>query len=734
MMSDRLGKRSKSLRGFATRPPAHVRRRPWVHRHQKAQSPFWLHTPLSVIPSLMRPSITLNVLVSTISNTEIAVELHRTTPDGQDNYSDQIRASYDPRQLSFLEPDIPAYGKLLGAILFQGPTLSFLNETRSQALDRTAFLRIRIIINADDPVLNRILWERVVDPIRQDPLAVTYSTSLTRWVRGVAGNALPPVDVRPLKALIAIANPVDAGDYNLRALPPATLAPEIRNALYPFQCHILSERGPVTLAALAAALRDEEFDLLYLLAHGVSDGHAVSIVLQDDALRVCPISPEDMSLAICGGTNPRLVLLGSCSSANDPAGITNQKLPAALAPKLIRRGIPVVVGMNGPVTFDTATKYFGQFVKELWVEPDIDVASTEARRVIRNHLHQWPVPVVFSSVASGNIRWPRNALDAGPADDFQDWPLLQNAIKAGTCVPVLGPSVLETPEHARDAIRDLAARHGYPLAHHDDARRASVAQYIETNLGRSELIAQFGALFAQRFRATARAKNIDIDPNASVATLAAVLAQWANRNEPANLQRVLAQRPLGLYLTTDPFDTLEEAIRASGREPQSDFPRWKPDLVAVEPAPALRWRENPNRPLVFHLFGRWSHPDSLVLSDDNLLDFLLSVQASSAISTSIRAALIRSTLVFAGFPLSDWESHVVFRAVTARYTAPSAPEYAHVAAQVPPDTTWARNPVSAKNYLGAYFRQASVSVYWGSVSSFASEFETRTRLITHADE
>jgi hypothetical protein len=673
----------------------------------------------------MLPWITLNIHVSGHGDSTLLIQMSRRTPDNRDVPRAPEVVPYDHSVLRSFSPESTEYGAQLGQVVFHGPNQEFLTETLERAVGANAFVRIRIITAVDSPHINDIRWERLVDPRSGNPLAIAHNIAVTRWVEGVEGVGFPSVETRPLKALIAIASPedIEAGPWKLPPIDRDFELRQIRSALYPVLCHDLSQKGCVTASRLAEALH-EGFDILYLIAHGVRGTNGIHFLLEDEVGNAATVGPYDLANRIAGDHGPRLVLLGSCWSANHPTA-ANRLAPATLAPSLIQNGTPVVVGWNDMVPLDTARRFFGHFVKELRVGPDIDRATTSARRQLNNESRQWSIPVVFSSITDGDIRWSPTAFKETPKEDFPFWGDLCEAVLKQECTPIVGPGVLDSaPIEAHNFIIDLSQKYRFPLLKQE---RPIVTKYLGSRFGRAELLKELDDAMRSQLLANARGAGLAPDPAATLPELATELARYRAKNDPDDLLRVLAGLPLPLYITTDPFDTLEGVLRDAGREPASDYPRWKNSLMPPLPVPTAEWAGISRNPLVYHLFGRWEDPESLLITEDDLIEFLMSGHKREVIPVQVQAWLRRSMLLFAGFPLQDFESHVVFKTLMPGGARNRPGQRIHVAAQAQPDETWARRgaEADAEAYFTTYFRQASVEVSWGSVKAFSRQLRKR---------
>jgi len=222
---------------------------------------------------------------------------------------------------------------------------------------------------------------------------------------------------------------------------------------------------------------------------------------------------------------------------------------------------------------------------------------------------------------------------AGPPA-FEKWPALLDSILQGRCTPIIGPGLTEWLVGSnRELASQWAEDYGYPMEvqHRDDLPH--VAQYLSVQQDpmfprnryiedlRRELLGRHGTDMP------AVLHNGCLDEMMS----AAVTRFW--RRTVTEAHRVLARLPLPLYITTDPSDLLERALITTGKAAKSELCRWNeyieqlPSLYDAEPS----YRPDPNQPLVYHLFGRFNKPDSLVLTEDDYFDFLMGVTRNRAL-------------------------------------------------------------------------------------------------------
>jgi hypothetical protein len=180
--------------------------------------------------------------------------------------------------------------------------------------------------------------------------------------------------------------------------------------------------------------------------------------------------------------------------------------------------------------------------------------------------------------------------------------------------------------------------------------------------------------------------------------------------------RFLAGCGLPVYITTDPFEILADALREAGAKPVVELCPWNAEPGEL---PSVWDREpefvpTPERPLVLHLFGMWRSPETIVISDDHLVDW---ASREGRVPLPVRGVIARSTLLFLGFGLEDQDFRVVHRTFRNWIKAPPR-QRVHVAAQVEltEDVVGFRD--IARDYLEKHFDRADVAVFWGTVDEF----------------
>lgn len=172
----------------------------------------------------------------------------------------------------------------------------------------------------------------------------------------------------------------------------------------------------------------------------------------------------------------------------------------------------------------------------------------------------------------------------------------------GLCTPFLGAGA---STHVLPLAADIAQRwahaHGYPLEDPHDLAR--VAQFLAVHQ-------DDGMYPKELLRAEFRAS-----PAADISS-------------PDEPHGVLAALPLPLYITTNYDDSMYRALKAVGKDPRREVCRWNhsPALAQeVSPFADGAYTPTPANPLVYHLHGHLGVPESLVLTEDDYLDFLVAI-------------------------------------------------------------------------------------------------------------
>jgi hypothetical protein len=692
-----------------------------------------------------------------------AVELRFHRPDDQADRAPVrglARFDFDDLREVILQPEI--YGQRLGQSLFADPAvLGEFNAARAVAEASDRPLRLRLFIDRSAPELHNLRWETLRDP-RDDSWLLTNERLL--FSRFLPSSDWRPVRLRPrgdLRALVAIANPVDLADSERphvvagQRLVPLDVVGELGRARQALGTMVEEElvSDPdvptrVTLTRLLDALRGG-YDILYLVCHGAlvaradPPGPYLWLEREDGAVARVPgralverLKDLDPSL------RPRLIVLASCQSAGRgiDAVSADKGALAAIGPRLAQEaGIPAVLAMQGDVYMDTVAHFMPVFFEQLGTHGQIDGAMAVARSVVLDRSDWW-VPALFLRLRGGRIWYvPGFGVDE-ERPGYDRWPALLGSIRNQKCTPILGPGLIDFLFGSqREVAHRWAESEHYPLMPHSRESLPQVAQYLATSQDQDyprgkllrhacdELRRRYGDHLTDEQRTVDLNRLPDRQCAAHLNELISAIGARRREQDPFEPHRVLAALPFEVYITTNPDDLLAEALRAQDdRQPVVEICRWKeglglPSIYDAEP----RYRPSFQRPLVYHLFGHLEEPESLILTEDDYFDYLMWVNRTEAqIPTVVTTAWSANALLFLGFQMEDWNFRVLFRSILNEDRRYRRRRHKSVAVQIMPEEGTLL-PARARGYLEDYFRDADMGMYWGSADDFIRELGQR---------
>jgi hypothetical protein len=625
------------------------------------------------------------------------------------------------------------YGRLLSGNLFDCPPVrdAFV-QARAAAREHGQKLQVRLFVESSSPELHELRWETLRDPQTDEALVTREDVLFSRYL---ASPDWQPVKVRPrgeLRALAVVANPTDLGEYRPdgRALAPIDVDGELGR----IEAHLqgipvtrLAGPGAATMENLRARLH-EEYDVLYLVCHGALLEGQPHLWLETEPGAAHVVGGADLVRQLSEVAHPpRLAVLASCQGAGtgqEPA-TADEGMLAALGPRLAEHGFPAVLAMQGNVTMATAGDFLTVFFRELSRDGQIDRAMAAGRAAVRQRPDHW-APTLFLRLKGGCLWYVPGFLETKPG--FDQWQVLTDLIGEGKCTPILGSGLLEAfVGDPRDIARRWAEAHHFPMAPYSREDLPQVAQFLEVTAGGRFPEMALKKVVCEELRRRFGLKALPAS---------ASLDDWfsaAARASPQALEpfRTLADLPLPMYLTTTPDNLLAGALRAAGRAPRLEYARW--NAAARWPAPLDQadpdYEPTPERPLVYQLFGSFALPKSVVVSEDDYFDYLLSVtRKDRSHPAAVNRRLVDSALMFLGFRLDDWSFRLLYRSLMALEGKDTLEEYFHVAVQISPDEHRTLEPDRARRYLERFLARAPVTtlnIYWGSSEEFLRDLGAR---------
>jgi len=289
-----------------------------------------------------------------------------------------------------------------------------------------------------------------------------------------------------------------------------------------------------------------------------------------------------------------------------------------------------------------------------------------------------------------------------------DWNTLLLSFKLRECTPFIGSGAsAEILPTGRRLAESWADEFKYPFP--DRNNLLKVAQYIAVHKGgrvpQLKIVEQF---------------NDDKSPD------------FTQPDEP---HRVMAELRLPLYITTNYDSFMYRALQMVNppEKVSREFCQWhlaggtkKPKKVKIPQATS-------ESPLVYHLHGVLDVPDSIVITEDDYLDFLMYISEDpELIPPQIQRVFTNSSLLFLGYSLDDTDFKLILRRMASYLHRSEGPR--HVAVQIAPKAPGEapteqeiRLAADQQEYLQEHYKLQKVKVLWRTCRQFAAELAERWR-------
>ncbi len=187
---------------------------------------------------------------------------------------------------------------------------------------------------------------------------------------------------------------------------------------------------------------------------------------------------------------------------------------------------------------------------------------------------------------------------------------------------------------------------------------------------------------------------------------------FAQPDEPHD---ALAQLPLPVYMTTNYDSFMVQALENRRKKPVREMCYWNRLIDSSSSVFSNGGHDpDPSNPLVYHLHGCLDDKHSIVITEDDYLDFLVKLgKDDQLLPPRIQRAVCGSSLLFLGYALSDWTFRVLFRGLV--HGMEGSGRSVSVTVQLAPGDQ------EYKEYLSEYFGKNNMRVYWGTAWQFATE-------------
>lgn len=376
----------------------------------------------------------------------------------------------EERELISIAPgDTQTYGAKLYQLLFpdrEAPEELSLREALQTAwgaadASESRQLRVQLWISEECSELHRFRWERLFVPLggKWRSLANFNQTPFSRFTRLPLPEPRLDTKSRPLKVLMAVANPANLADLPgelakveveteirdfyeaVKSFPEVfvTFVPggtgikdrELLAALKPPRFRIIP--GSTTIKLIQQQLANHH--ILHFVGHGVFEKGRKIALPNDDAPAAAEGSTEapprelnkratwlvmekddgsvdtveDFSIVHRliqrgDGNMPRLIFLSSCDTSKYDE--RNPRPFTSLGPRLVEAGFPAVVAMQDKVPVEVARELTQNFYGNLLEEGVIDSALNRSRWFLYDEkklLDNWTIPVLFMRTPRGQL-------------------------------------------------------------------------------------------------------------------------------------------------------------------------------------------------------------------------------------------------------------------------------------------------------------------------------------------
>jgi CHAT domain/SIR2-like domain len=577
------------------------------------------------------------------------------------------------------EIDTKQYGIDLFRALFPpgDDLLSGYRLALSNARSTNSRLRFRLQIDNTAPAdLFAINWERLHDEKERQTLSRWPQTSFSRFI-GLPQQLPAPIVGKP-KLLVVISSPTDYAATRLDRIDRTKVRQELVEALQPLLRFAEYEflEAPATLSNIRERLKDG-FNALHIQAHALlpPERDMAWMYLEKENGEADPINEDFFRETFSGLDDLRLVVLMACQSGaqtrEDPFG--------GLAQTLVQQNLPIVVAMQQPIEFDAAKIFNKYFYRELARHGEADAAINEARLHLRLDFSQesreWSAPVLFMRLKDSPVWEPTAPVEVHEAqpepkvatEEDSFWVPIIEALRQGQLVPIIGPNINQGLLPSNKEITGKWTKkyeyhkYNYPVNNRNDLPR--VARFVETNYGRKFPHRALQTLYIddllEREKAETRFKLKD---KSLPEVISAVSKHYFDGDADAP-HRILAElENISTYVTTTSDNFMAEALKYRGRAVRREVLLWNDD--ATEPADYQSLTGKPESPVVWHIYGSPPKANSLVLTEDDYLDFLRNVSREPwRRPANLMSTLTESLLLFLGFNVRDLDFRILFKAL-----------------------------------------------------------------------
>jgi len=299
---------------------------------------------------------------------------------------------------------------------------SLFSEEVGEAFEKTQFivnglekegradgLRLLLVLDSERPEMVHVAslpWEMLLSDSGRQRLGSGRKRSILRYLANPHRN----IDIEfkgPLRVLFVGTEHSREGS-NKRELESLRKSFEGREDV-----HIDFLMFP-TLEEVVKTLREGSFHVLHFYGHGRFDQEGGYLTFGDSEAKEQDVPGWRIGDYLGDLCDLRLVVLCSCEGgALRRCGGMHPF--AGVAAALVEKGIPGVVAMQFPISFEAAAQFSSSFYRSLAEGLPVDVAASQGREELLGAdgtSPEWATPTVFTSISDGRVlKWKRESIE-----------------------------------------------------------------------------------------------------------------------------------------------------------------------------------------------------------------------------------------------------------------------------------------------------------------------------------
>jgi hypothetical protein len=663
---------------------------------------------------------------------ENATQAKLTTQDDKSYTGNPTLTEETLQRLEAQRDSTKEYGATLFNALFSDGLLTGYRNALNTAGTRKLRLRFEIPDNAPDAnKLSQLNWELLYDTKAakgEDFLSSSADIVFSRQ-RNIAGLLAGLGTPDTLKLLVVLSCPNNLND-NYETLDRVQLKARFDDALTPLSGRVTYEfLSQATRDDIRDKVRDGGYDGVQFYGHGYRDRstNETGLILEK-ADGSADFVAEETCLDLFKGKELRLLCLMACYSGT----MKNDDDPfSGLALRLVRQNHQAVIAMKRAIKITTADaflKYFYKYLKSF--DGVVDAAVGEAwLQLSINGDDEWSIPTLYMRLTDGRL-WKERQGGTTPLPATNATGAIKDGIvnyfRKGKVIPIIGPGILkEVLPSPAEIGQYLADKYNYPAdlrqSQYNDLPR--VARFIGIQQGlyfpHEQVIDYLKEQLLER-----KGKNLEQWGKKSLSDVINNIA--ADHFVPDEPHKILAELGLKTYITTNWDSFMCAALTEAGHDPLRVRCKWKTNVKQDYDV------SSPEKPLVYHIYGADDEPTSMVLTEDDYLEFIrnISIDWKQIVTENerpriphyVQRELGSCMLLFLGFNLRDLDFRILFKGLVERVEGGDDVDPKRMAVVQLDDATTTEE---IRQFIRNDANKMNIEVFPGSVKDFLVDIRTQ---------